>query len=64
MLDYIDDARKEIMTAVDNISTDVNIRISDLEQGLDEKVENLDNSSMSREDLGEALIALGKNIKV
>lgn len=64
MLDYVDDARKEIMSAVDNISTDVNIRISDLEEALNDKVEYLERRNVSREDLGDILINIGKNIKV
>ena len=34
LMEYVDDTRKELMTAIDNLSTDVNIRISDLEQAL------------------------------
>lgn len=63
MLEYVDDARKEIMTAVDNLSTDVNIRISDLEQALDDKAQDLDNRKVSRDSLGDMLIKLGENIK-
>ena len=63
MLAYVDEARKEIMTAVDNLSTDVNIRISDLEQSLNDKTEDLDNKKVSRASLGDLLIRLGENIE-
>jgi len=63
LLEYVDDARKEIMTAVDNLSTDVNIRISDLEQALNDKAQDLDNRKVNRESLGEMLVQLGNKIK-
>ncbi len=63
MLAYIDDARKEIMTALDNITTDVNIRISDLEQSLNDKTEAIDNQKVSLDSLGDLLVRLGKNMK-
>ncbi|ANH59374.1 hypothetical protein [Dokdonia donghaensis] len=63
MLAYIDDARKEIMTALDNITTDVNIRVSDLEQSLNDKTEAIDNQKVSLDSLGDLLVRLGKNMK-
>lgn len=63
LMEYVDDTRKELMTAIDNLSTDVNIRISDLEQALSEKAEALDHKKVNREDLGDMLIRMGENIK-
>ena len=61
--DYIDDTRKELMTAIDSLSTDVNIRISDLEEALNDKAEALDAKKVDRSHLGDLLIKLGEKIK-
>lgn len=63
LLEYVDDARKEIMTAVDNFSTDVNIRISDLEQAMNDKVQELDDKKLDNNTIGDIFIKLGQNLK-
>ena len=61
--DFIDDTRKELMTAIDNLSTDLNIRISDLEEALNDKAEDLNKKKVDRSQLGNLLIQLGENVK-
>jgi len=51
------------MTAIDNLSTDVNIRISDLEQSITERTEELDDKKMDRRTLGDLLIKMGESVK-
>ncbi len=59
---YIDEARNELMQSIDSLSTDVNIRITDLEQNLEAKAEALDDDKMDRRKLGKLLISLGEKI--
>ena len=63
LMGYVDDTRKELMMSIDTLSTDVNIRISDLEEALNDKTEILDHKKVNRSDLGDLLIRLGENIK-
>lgn len=63
LTDFIDDTRKELMSAIDNLGTDVGIRISDLEESLNEKTEILETKKIDKSQLGELLIQLGENIK-
>lgn len=58
----IDDVRKELLQNIDNLSTDINIRITDLENSLNDKTENLDEKKVDRKLLGELLINLGEKI--
>lgn len=59
---YIDDTRKELINTIDNLSTDVNIRITDLENTLAEKAEKLDHKKVDRTALGSMLVSLGEKI--
>ena len=59
----IDDVRKELLQSIDSLSTDVNIRITDLEGTLNEKIENLEETKVSRTLLSDLFIKLGEKIK-
>ena len=61
--DLVDDTRAEVMTAIDNLSTDVNIRITDLENALEDKADKLNEQKVDRDTLGSLLITLGEKIK-
>lgn len=61
--DYIDQVRGELMQSIDSLSTDVNIRITDLEDAVNEKTENLDKAKVNKEELGDLLIRLGEKIR-
>jgi len=60
--DYIEDARKELNQAIDNLGTDINIRITELEDNLANKAEMLDAKKVDKKSLGDLLISLGEKI--
>ena len=59
---YIDEVRNELMQSIDSLSTDVNIRITDLEDAMNSKTEALAESKVDRKQLGQLLISLGEKI--
>lgn len=59
---YIDEVRGELMQSIDSLSTDVNIRITDLEDALNDKTETLNEKKVDRRELGKLLISLGEKI--
>ncbi|MFT5231741.1 fructose 1,6-bisphosphatase [Patiriisocius sp. Uisw_047] len=59
---YIDEVRGELMQSIDSLSTDVNIRITDLEDALNDKTETLNEQKVDRRELGQLLISLGEKI--
>lgn len=59
---YIDEVRHELMQSIDSLSTDVNIRITDLEDSLQAKTEALAEDKVDRKTLGKLLINLGEKI--
>ncbi|EDM45537.1 fructose-1,6-bisphosphatase [unidentified eubacterium SCB49] len=59
---YIDEVRGELMQSIDSLSTDVNIRITDLEDSLNNKTETLDAQKVDKKELGQLLISLGEKI--
>jgi len=59
---YIDEVRNELMQSIDSLSTDVNIRITDLEDSLQAKTEALAADKMDRKELGKLLKSLGEKI--
>ncbi|MFD2822348.1 fructose 1,6-bisphosphatase [Lacinutrix iliipiscaria] len=58
----IDEIRKELLQNIDNLSTDINIRITDLENTLNDKTDRLDEKKLDRKLLGELLMNLGEKI--
>ncbi|TQM40061.1 hypothetical protein BC670_0923 [Flavobacterium branchiophilum] len=60
--DYIEATRKELLQTIDNLSTDLNIRITDLEQNLSDQVANLNHKKVDRATLGQLLVNLGEKI--
>lgn len=61
--DLIEDVRSELNTSIDSISTDVNIRITELEKNLDNKIEDLGEASVNKKMLGKLLVDLGEKIR-
>lgn len=59
---YIDEVRNELMQSIDSLSTDVNIRITDLEDSLNAKTEALTEEKVDRKQLSKLLINLGEKI--
>ena len=60
--DLIAVTRQELTTAIDNVATDVNIRITELEDKLDDRLEALDDKTVDKKMLGDLLVELGKKI--
>ncbi len=58
----IDDIKAQLLQNIDNMSTDINIRITDLENSINEKTEALDDKKVDRKLLGDLLIKLGEKI--
>lgn len=59
---YIDEVRNELMQSIDTLSTDVNIRVTDLEDSLRAKTDALSEEKVDRKQLGKLLINLGQKI--
>ena len=62
--DLIELTKQELNKAIDNFSTDINIRITELEDSLDQKVNDLNSKKVNKKDLGQLLIKLGEKISV
>lgn len=60
--DLIEDVRQDLKTAIDNVATDVNIRITELEDKIDDKIESLENDKVAKKTLGKLLTDLGEKI--
>ena len=60
--DLVEETRAELQIAVDNVATDVNIRISELEKNLEQKIENLEEDAVDKKALGKLLIDLGEKV--
>lgn len=60
--DFIDDTRKELHQAIDNLGTDINIRITEIEDRLADQTEMLENKKIDKKTLGDLLIAMGEKI--
>ncbi len=60
--DLIEEVSSDLKKSIDNVSTDVNVRITDLEQSLEGKFEKLETNSVDKELLGKLLIDLGKKL--
>ncbi|WP_452230818.1 MULTISPECIES: fructose 1,6-bisphosphatase [unclassified Lacinutrix] len=58
----VDDVRKELLQNIDNLSTDINIRITDLENSFNDKADALDDKKLDRKLLGDLLMNLGEKI--
>ena len=58
----IDEVRSELMKNIDSLSTDVNIRITDLEGSINEKMETLEDKKVNRKLLSDLFIKLGGEI--
>ena len=58
----IEEVRSELIQNIDNLSTDLNIRITELETNMENKLDDLDEKKVDRRQLGELLINLGEKI--
>lgn len=60
--ELIEDVGADLRTAIDNVSTDVNIRITELEDNLESKIEDISADSVNKKILGKLLIELGEKV--
>lgn len=60
--ELIEEARQELKTAIDNVATDVNIRITELEDKIDDKMENMQTDMVDKKMLGGILMDLGEKL--
>ncbi|PKA98142.1 hypothetical protein B0O79_1825 [Flavobacteriaceae bacterium MAR_2009_75] len=60
--DLIEEVRQDLKTAIDNVATDVNIRITELEDKVDEKIDSLETEKVDKKMLGKLLIDLGEKV--
>ena len=51
------------MQSIDTLSTDVNIRITDLEDSVQAKTDALAEEKMDRKQLGDLLVKMGEKIR-
>lgn len=59
---FIEDTRKELTKTVDNLATDINIRITDLENNLSDKTDELTQQKVDKKLLGSLLVTLGEKV--
>ncbi len=70
LLEVIESVSTELHQSIDNLSTDINIRITDLEDSLTDKIDerikdkvnDLDNKKLDKKVLGQLLVTLGEKI--
>lgn len=60
--DLIEEVRQDLKTAIDNVATDVNIRITELEDKLEDKIEHLETEKVDKKMLGKLLVELGEKV--
>lgn len=58
----IDEVKVELLQNIDNLSTDINIRITEVENSIDDKVSAVDQKKLDRKLFGDLLIKLGEKI--
>lgn len=58
----VDDVKAELLQNIDNLSTDINIRLTELESTLEDKADALDEKKLDRKLFGDLLIKLGEKI--
>ena len=58
----IEEVRTELDGALNDVSTDVNIRITELEQKIENKIEDLQGDIIDKETLGKMFTDLGKKL--
>jgi len=60
--DLVEEIRNDLNTSLDNVATDVNIRITELEKNLETKIEDLGEEKVNKKMLGKLLVDLGEKI--
>jgi len=61
--DLIEATRTDLRMSINDVATDVNIRITELEDKLEDRFEDLEKNQLGKEVLGDLLIDLGEKIR-
>ena len=61
--DLVEEVRSDLKSAIDNVAIDVNIRITELEDKMEEKIERLESEQVKKSQLGKLLVTLGEKIR-
>ena len=62
LIELINETRAELDTVIDNLSTDINIRITEIEDSLNSTIEELDHKKVDKSLLGNLFIKLGNQL--
>lgn len=62
LLDLLADTKTELDTAIDNLSTDLNIRITELEDKLQSNIDTLDDNKVDKKALSNLFLKLGNSL--
>jgi len=60
--DLIEEARQDLKTAIDNVAIDVNIRITELEDNINAKIDSKEADKVDKKMLGKLLMDLGEKV--
>lgn len=60
--DLLEEVRLELSQSIDNVSTDLGIRITELESSLENKLNDLESAAVKKEELGKLLMDIGERI--
>jgi hypothetical protein len=60
--DLIGAVESELLQNIDSLSTDINIRLTDIESSINDKLDTMDNKKANRKVLGELFVKLGEKI--
>lgn len=60
--DMVDEVRIGLQKSIDDVAIDTNIRITELEERLGDKIDSLEEDIVTRQTLGKVLIDLGKKV--
>ena len=61
--DLIEAVRTDLRMSIDDVSTDINIRITELEDKLESQFEEVQKDQIQKKELGDLLIELGERIR-
>lgn len=60
--ELVEEIRADLNTSLDSVSSDMNVRITELEKNLESKMEGLEDAAVNKKQLGKLLVQLGEKI--
>lgn len=61
--DLIEAVQAEMRLTIDNASTDINIRLTELEDQIENRIEDMDKRQLDKKLMGDLLIQLGEKVR-